>query len=159
MFDIGFSEIMVVAVISLIIMGPERLPETVRTISLWLGRLRQFISSARAEIEDEVGIDEIRRQLRNEQIVRDLEKSKNELSVLAKSVTDISRTDVKNEQIMRDLEKSKNELSVLAKSVTDISRTDVKNEQIMRDLEKSKNELSFLAKDVTDINRTESKDD
>jgi len=52
MFDIGFSEIMVVAVISLIIMGPERLPETVRTLSLWLGRVRQFVSSAREEIED-----------------------------------------------------------------------------------------------------------
>ncbi|MFM1570788.1 MAG: Sec-independent protein translocase protein TatB [Porticoccaceae bacterium] len=128
MFDIGFSEIMVVAVISLIIMGPERLPETVRTLSLWLGRVRQFVSSAREEIEDEVGIDEIRRQLRNEKIMRDLEKSKNELSVLAKDVTDISRTDVKNEQIMRDLEKSKNELSVVAKDVTDINRIESKND-------------------------------
>ncbi|MDE0747537.1 MAG: Sec-independent protein translocase protein TatB [Porticoccaceae bacterium] len=128
MFDIGFSEIMVVAVISLIIMGPERLPETVRTLSLWLGRVRQFVSSAREEIEDEVGIDEIRRQLRNEKIMRDLEKSKNELSVLAKDVTDISRTDVKNEQIMRDLEKSKNELSVVAKDVTDVNRIESKND-------------------------------
>ena len=128
MFDIGFSEIMVVAVISLIIMGPERLPETVRTLSLWLGRVRQFVSSAREEIEDEVGIDEIRRQLRNEKIMRDLEKSKNELSVLAKDVTDISRTDVKNEQIMRELEKSKNELSVVAKDVTDINRIESKND-------------------------------
>lgn len=97
MFDIGFSEIMVVAVISLIIMGPERLPETVRTLSLWLGRVRQFVSSAREEIEDEVGIDEIRRQLRNEKIMRDLEKSKNELSVLAKDVTDINRIESKND--------------------------------------------------------------
>ena len=128
MFDIGFSEIMVVAVISLIIMGPERLPETVRTLSLWLGRVRQFVSSAREEIEDEVGIDEIRRQLRNEKIMRDLEKSKNELSVLAKDVTDISRTDVKNEQIIRDLEKSKNELSVVAKDVTDVNRIESKND-------------------------------
>ena len=128
MFDIGFSEIMVVAVISLIIMGPERLPETVRTLSLWLGRVRQFVSSAREEIEDEVGIDEIRRQLRNEKIMRDLEKSKNELSVLAKDVTDISRTDVKSEQIMHDLEKSKNELSVVAKDVTDINRIESKND-------------------------------
>ena len=128
MFDIGFSEIMVVAVISLIIMGPERLPETVRTLSLWLGRVRQFVSSAREEIEDEVGIDEIRRQLRNEKIMRDLEKSKNELSVLAKDVTDISRTDVKNEQIMHDLEKSKNELSVVAKDVTDVNRIESKND-------------------------------
>jgi sec-independent protein translocase protein TatB len=123
MFDIGFSEIMVVAVISLIIMGPERLPETVRTLSLWLGRLRQFVSSARAEIEDEVGIDEIRRQLRNEQIMRDLEKSKDELSLLAKNVTD-----VKNEQIMRDLEKSKDELAGLTENITKISHTESKND-------------------------------
>ena len=97
MFDIGFSEIMVVAVISLIIMGPERLPETVRTLSLWLGRLRQFVSSARAEIEDKVGIDEIRRQLRNEQIMRDLEKGKDQLNALAKDVTDISRIESKDD--------------------------------------------------------------
>ena len=97
MFDIGFSEIMVVAMISLVIMGPERLPETVRTITLWLGRLRQFISSARSELEDEVGVDEIRRQLRNEKIMRDLEKTKDELAGLAKDATDINQIDIKDE--------------------------------------------------------------
>ena len=35
MFDIGFSELLIVAVLTLIVMGPERLPETVRTLSLW----------------------------------------------------------------------------------------------------------------------------
>ena len=56
MFDIGFSELLIIAVLTLIVMGPERLPETVRTITLWLGRLRQFLSAARTEIEDEVGV-------------------------------------------------------------------------------------------------------
>jgi len=97
MFDIGFSEIMVVAMISLIIMGPERLPETVRTITLWLGRLRQFVSSARSELEDEVGVDEIRRQLRNEKIMRDLEKSKDELAGLTEDITKISHPESKND--------------------------------------------------------------
>ncbi|HIG67257.1 MAG TPA: twin-arginine translocase subunit TatB [Porticoccaceae bacterium] len=97
MFDIGFSEIMVVAMISLIIMGPERLPETVRTITLWLGRLRQFVSSARSELEDEVGVDEIRRQLRNEKIMRDLEKSKDELAGLTEDITKISQPESKND--------------------------------------------------------------
>ena len=64
-------------------MGPERLPETVRTITLWFGRLRQFLSAARTEIEDEVGVEEIRRQLHNEQIMRDLEKTKDQLKDLA----------------------------------------------------------------------------
>jgi sec-independent protein translocase protein TatB len=82
-FDIGFSELLIIAVLTLIVMGPERLPETVRTITLWLGRLRQFLSAARTEIEDEVGVDEIRRQLHNEKIIRDLEKTKDQLKDLA----------------------------------------------------------------------------
>ena len=76
MFDIGFSELLVIAVITLIVMGPERMPETVRTISLWIGRLKQMISSARSELESEVGMGEVRRQLHNEKILRDLENSK-----------------------------------------------------------------------------------
>lgn len=116
MFDIGFSEIMVVAIISLIIMGPERLPETVRTITLWLGRLRQFISSARSELEDEVGVDEIRRQLRNEKIMRDLEKTKDELAGLAKDVTDINQIDIKDE------------LAGLTEDITKTSHAESKND-------------------------------
>ena len=79
MFDIGFSELLIIAVLTLIVMGPERLPETVRTITLWFGRLRQFLSAARTEIEDEVGVDEIRRQLHNEQLMRDLDKGRQEV--------------------------------------------------------------------------------
>jgi sec-independent protein translocase protein TatB len=116
MFDIGFSEIMVVAMISLVIMGPERLPETVRTITLWLGRLRQFISSARSELEDEVGVDEIRRQLRNEKIMRDLEKTKDELAGLAKDVTDINQIDIKDE------------LAGLTEDITKTSHAESKND-------------------------------
>jgi len=76
MFDVGFSELLVIAVITLIVMGPERLPETVRTISLWIGRLKQMMSSARRELESEVGMGDIHRQLHNEKILRDLENSK-----------------------------------------------------------------------------------
>ena len=79
MFDIGFSELLIIAVLTLIVMGTERVPETVRTITLWFGRLRQFLSAARTEIEDEVGVDEIRRQLHNEQLMRDLDKARQEV--------------------------------------------------------------------------------
>jgi sec-independent protein translocase protein TatB len=79
MFDIGFSELLIIAVLTLIVMGPERLPETVRTITLWFGRLRQFLSAARTEIEDEVGVDEIRRQLHNEKLMRDLDKARQDV--------------------------------------------------------------------------------
>ena len=79
MFDIGFSEILIVATLTLIIMGPKRLPETVKTITLWLGRIRNFINSAKVEIENEVGIDEIKKQLHNEKIMNEIEKSKTKM--------------------------------------------------------------------------------
>ncbi len=80
MFDIGFLEILVIAVISLIVMGPERLPQALRTFALWFGRIRQQFRSVRAELEDEIGIDDVRRQLHNENILKDLEDAKNNIA-------------------------------------------------------------------------------
>ena len=76
MFDIGFSELLVIGVIILVVMGPERLPETLKGINLWIGRIKASLSSAKKEIEDELGIDEVREQLHNEKILRDLENTK-----------------------------------------------------------------------------------
>ena len=87
MFDICFSEILIVATLTLIIMGPKRLPETVKTITLWLGRIRNFINSAKVEIENEVGIDEIKKQLHNEKIMNEIEKSKRELNSISKDLS------------------------------------------------------------------------
>ena len=79
MFDIGFFELLVIAVLGLVVIGPKRLPEVVRTISLWLGRLRRSFSSVKRNIESEFQLDEVRRQLHNEEIMRQLEASKQEL--------------------------------------------------------------------------------
>jgi sec-independent protein translocase protein TatB len=93
MFDVGFSELLVIAIISLIVMGPERLPETVRTIGLWIGRLKQLFINARKELEDEVGMDEVRRQLHNEKILSDLESSKSEFEkTIKQGKTDLEKT-------------------------------------------------------------------
>ena len=92
MFDIGFSELMVIAIITLIVMGPERLPETVRTIGLWIGRLKQMLSSGRTDLENEVGMGEIRRQLHNEKILRDIENSKSDFeNSMQDSVTELKK--------------------------------------------------------------------
>ena len=79
MFDIGFSELLLIALVTLLVMGPERLPQTVRSISLWIGRLKQMVSKARKDLEQEVGMDDIRQQLHNEQIMRELNESKEHL--------------------------------------------------------------------------------
>ena len=79
MFDIGFLELFVIALITLVVMGPERLPEAIRAISLWIGRLKQLLAKTRQDIENEVGMDDIRHQLHNEQVLKGLGESKDQL--------------------------------------------------------------------------------
>jgi sec-independent protein translocase protein TatB len=86
MFDIGFPELVVVSVVAQLVIGPEKLPETIRTISLWIGRVQRSFASIRREIETEIGADEIRQQLHNESIMKELEETKNTLQQAGQDV-------------------------------------------------------------------------
>ncbi len=79
MFDIGFPELLLVSVIALLVIGPEKLPQTLRTITLWLGRLKASLANIKADIEAEIGADEIRQQIHNESILKELNESKQQL--------------------------------------------------------------------------------
>lgn len=79
MFDIGGLELMLIAIVSLLILGPERLPEMLRTLGLWLGRLRRSFTSVKAEIEKEIGMDEVRRQLHNEAVMEEMKRIEREV--------------------------------------------------------------------------------
>ncbi|MCB1631331.1 MAG: twin-arginine translocase subunit TatB [Pseudomonadales bacterium] len=79
MFEIGFSELLLVAVIGLLVLGPERLPTAIRTASLWIGRIRRQFHEIKTEVEREIGADEIRAQLRNEAIMDELRQSRDAL--------------------------------------------------------------------------------
>lgn len=61
MFDIGFSELCLVAVIALLVVGPKRLPETVRAWGRWTARARQAIQTLQHEVERELDLEEVRR--------------------------------------------------------------------------------------------------
>ncbi len=80
MFDIGFAELLVVAVLGLLVLGPERLPQAIRTGALWIGRFKRSFNNVRTEIEREIGADEIRRQLHNEAIMADLKKTQDKVN-------------------------------------------------------------------------------
>ena len=73
MFDIGFFELLVIAVVGLVVIGPERLPGAVRSGALWWGRFKRSIQETRSELEKQLGADEIRRELHNEDVMRSLE--------------------------------------------------------------------------------------
>src|SRR5881394_3689429 len=61
MFDIGFSEMMVIAVLALIVIGPERLPRMARTVGHLAGRLQRYVSDVKADINREMELDELRK--------------------------------------------------------------------------------------------------
>jgi sec-independent protein translocase protein TatB len=92
-FDIGFSELVVCAIVALVVIGPERMPETVRTVGLWIGRLKRSLRETRSEIERQMGMDDIRRQLHNEDIMRSLEDARRDMNnVIAQTQDAINST-------------------------------------------------------------------
>lgn len=69
MFGISFGELLLIGLVALLVLGPERLPGAARTAGLWIGRLKRSFNAIKQEVEREIGADEIRRQLHNEQIM------------------------------------------------------------------------------------------
>jgi sec-independent protein translocase protein TatB len=61
MFDIGFSELLVIGVVALIVIGPERLPKVARTAGHLLGRFQRYASSVKSDISREMQMDELRK--------------------------------------------------------------------------------------------------
>jgi sec-independent protein translocase protein TatB len=61
MFDIAFSEIVIIAVVALIVIGPERLPKTAKTLGLLFGRLQRYVSDVKADINRELQLEELRK--------------------------------------------------------------------------------------------------
>ena len=92
MFDIGFPELLMISVVTLLVIGPEKLPETIRTVSLWIGRIQRSFTNLRREIENEIGAEEIRTQLHNEAILQDLEDAKNTMQDVREEVDNTIRS-------------------------------------------------------------------
>jgi sec-independent protein translocase protein TatB len=83
MFGISFSELLLVGLVALLVLGPERLPGAARTAGLWIGRLKRSFNAIKMEVEREIGADDIRRQLHNEHILQMEEEAKRILNPLA----------------------------------------------------------------------------
>jgi len=97
MFDIGFSEMMVIGLVALIVIGPERLPRVARTIGHLAGRLQRYVSDVKADINREVELDELRKMRDTVQqaatgiensVQDELLKTENELNAAAAGSTE-----------------------------------------------------------------------
>lgn len=74
MFDIGFTEIVFIMVITLLVVGPERLPRIARTAGLWVGKLRGFVSTVKADIDKELATEELKKVLQKQASSPELEE-------------------------------------------------------------------------------------
>ena len=77
MLDIGFAELLVISAVALFVVGPDRLPSAIRSISLWLGRVRRSFEEIKSDVS---------RELHNEEVMRALKESRDEVQDL----TDVS---------------------------------------------------------------------
>lgn len=87
MFDVGFWELTIIALVALIVIGPERLPKVARTAGLWLGRGRRLIANVKADIDKEIKAEELREVIEKQatlanpvhEIVEETRKDLNEI--------------------------------------------------------------------------------
>ena len=61
MFDIGFSELMVIGIVALLVIGPERLPKVARTVGHLLGRAQRYVNDVKSDINREIQLDELKK--------------------------------------------------------------------------------------------------
>ena len=106
MLDIGFMELLLVAIIALVVLGPERLPQAIKTTAYWVGKIRRSFQSVKDELEREIDADGIRRQIHNEAVMKEIEKTRDqfrtEMNTLKESVNvdlnqDLTKSDKKME--------------------------------------------------------------
>ncbi len=92
MFDIGFWELILIAVVGLVVLGPERLPVAIRNVSRWIGAARRMAGSVRDELEQELKIQELQDNLKKaeqmgmQNLSPDLQQSVDELKKAAEDV-------------------------------------------------------------------------
>ena len=84
MFNIHSTEILLILIVALLVIGPDKLPSTIRTASLWIGRFRRSFYKVKAEVERELNTDEIRRQLHNESVMAQIEDAKTKVNKVSK---------------------------------------------------------------------------
>ncbi|NVH51162.1 Sec-independent protein translocase subunit TatB [Photobacterium damselae subsp. damselae] len=92
MFEIGFWELVLISVVGLVVLGPERLPVAIRTVSQWIGAVRNMANSVKDELSQELKIQELQENLRKAEQMNmkdlspDLQKSVDELKKAADEV-------------------------------------------------------------------------
>lgn len=88
MFNIGFSELLIIGVIGVLVVGPERLPGLVRTVMIYTRKIRHSFNSVKSDIERELELDELRRSIEQIEIKEDIERLNQSIMDADKEIRD-----------------------------------------------------------------------
>ena len=77
MFDISFWELIVIAVVALLVIGPDKLPGVARTAGMWIGRTRRFVTQVKSDIDRELRQEELRKALERDAGLDEIKKIMN----------------------------------------------------------------------------------
>ncbi|TNG01990.1 MAG: twin-arginine translocase subunit TatB [Gammaproteobacteria bacterium] len=123
MFDFGFWEVMLVVVVALLVVGPERLPGLARTTGLWVGKARRLISDVKAEIDHELASEELNKIINKQDMLNDVYEVIEETKQVGQELKQEFRSTVdsatnETEKPSTDLPNSLNKKSAEVDSVT-----------------------------------------
>lgn len=90
MFDVGFSELCLIGLVSLLVIGPERLPKVARLAGFWLGKTRSMVASVKEEIKLELQAEELRQIFKEQSGLEEAQQMLDETSNTIKSTFDQS---------------------------------------------------------------------
>jgi len=128
MFDMGFTEVVLIGVVALVVIGPERLPAVAVTVGKYVGRLKRFMTNVRADVESELKTDEIRKLLAAQQ--EELSSLKDVVSEASKGLDMSGVAKSIDESVSSALEKSEapiEQVTTLEQSPTEPETTPVES--------------------------------
>lgn len=133
MFDIGFSELLVIAVVALIVIGPERLPKVARTAGLLSGRLRRYVNDIKADISREMQLDELKKMQQEvaDRIAAAESTVQHEMNKVESAVTQkIAPPELEAESLAVSPAPSFSDMAVTEKTATDLTKKASPTERI-----------------------------
>lgn len=98
----GFAELLVIALVALVVVGPDKLPQAIKTTLIWFGRIKRLISETRSEFEQQLSMDDIRRQIHNEEVLESLKALKAAKQAAEQEAGDVSDQVAVTERLIKE---------------------------------------------------------
>lgn len=152
MFDISFGEIGIIAVIAIVVVGPEKLPAVIRTIGKTVGKIRALTDGIKSEVERELKLTEIQSSLKGIKSDIGIDEIKNQLSTVSLETENAMK--IAQDRFKASIEEGNKQYLATDHAIKNFSYQDMDTPKINREIDFSAQSLSHYTTDTTAINNT-----